>query len=157
MAVLLSVILDLCVQSFSPSKHRFSRRHGNILRRAVLDARQVLGELFLVLQVRLAGDLDALRLRRTRTVHGFGEVADRVAAQRHVLDQPHDAQLVFRRYVRPALEEFFQQRPRDLAVQILFRRRGDHQPTREILAMRDSSYGNRVTLCLHTLASISLH
>ena len=43
----------------------------------------------------LAGDLDSLGLRAARSVHGFSEITDGVAAEGHVFDEAQNAGAVF--------------------------------------------------------------
>ena len=59
------------------------------------DSRQRAGQVFFLLQIHLAGDLDALRLRAAGSVHRLGQIAHRVAAERHVFDQPQYAGAIF--------------------------------------------------------------
>src|SRR5690606_38244908 len=52
-----------------------------------IDTGQRLGITFLALAIHAPQDLDTLRLRRTGAMHRLGQIANRVATQRHVLDQ----------------------------------------------------------------------
>ena len=60
----------------------------------LLDVGDGLGQLFLVGQVALTGDHDALGLGRAGAVHGLGAVADGGGAQGQVLDEAQNAQAV---------------------------------------------------------------
>ena len=60
----------------------------------LLDVGDGLGQLFLVGQVALTGDHDALRLGRAGALHGLGAVAHGGGAQRQVFNEAQDAQAV---------------------------------------------------------------
>ena len=75
-------------------------------------AGQGAGPCLLVFEPHAARDLDSLCLRRAGTVQAFGQVADRVAADRHVLDQPQDAHAVDGLDAALALQELADQRDR---------------------------------------------
>ena len=87
-----------------------------------LDAGQPLGEALLEVDLHLALDLDALRLRRAGAVQRLGEVADGVPAERHVLDQAQDAQAVLGRHVGAALQVLVEQRAELRVAEVVLRR-----------------------------------
>src|SRR3546814_6200055 len=63
--------------------------------RILRDSGKVSREALLGLDLHAAQDLDALRLRGARAVERFGEIADGVAAERHILDQSQDTLAIF--------------------------------------------------------------
>lgn len=74
--------------------------------RGISDIGQSLRELLLELDLHRACDLDSLRLRRSRPMHGFREISYRVPAERHVLHQPQDPNPVLGRNVGTSFEIF---------------------------------------------------
>ncbi len=83
-----------------------------------LDVGDGLGQLFLVGQVALTGDHDALGLGRAGTVHGLGAVADGGGAQGQVLDEAQNAQAVLGGDGGHALEVFVDDGPQLLVAEV---------------------------------------
>src|SRR3546814_6312511 len=77
------------------------------------DSGKVSREALLGLDLHAAQDLDALRLRGARAVERFGEIADGVAAERHILDQSQDPLAIFDGNIVLALHIFRPDRPED--------------------------------------------
>ena len=63
----------------------------------------------------------------------LSQIADRVAAHRHVLDQSQDTNARFGRHVGPALEILVEKCTKLGMLQLLFGRRCAHQATGQVL------------------------
>src|SRR3546814_8861088 len=103
-----------CRRSQSPvSSSALSRPPGipTLRLRILRDSGKVSREALLGLDLHAAQDLDALRLRGARAVERFGEIADGVAAERHILDQSQDTLAIFDGNIVLALHIFRQDRP----------------------------------------------
>src|SRR5579885_965656 len=85
----------------------------------VADAREPPRPDLLLFNRHAASDLDALGLRRTRAVQAFRQIADRVAANRQIFDQPEDAHAVDRVDTVASLQELAHQRTDLVVAQIL--------------------------------------
>ncbi len=81
----------------------------------------------------MTGDLDALGLRAAGSVHGFGEIADGVAAEGHVFDEAEDAAAVFDIDAGAALQVFAEEGPRVFGGEVLRGGHGGDEATGEVL------------------------
>src|SRR5215471_3779890 len=107
---------------------------GNaLLRSGLSDAREVPGTRFLLVEPHAARYLDALRLRRSRSVQAFGQITHRVAADGHVLNQAQDAHAVGDFDAIASLQEFADQRTDFVVLQVLLRRHGNDEAAGDVL------------------------
>mmetsp|Transcript_104101 Transcript_104101/g.299619 ORF Transcript_104101/g.299619 Transcript_104101/m.299619 type:complete len:440 (+) Transcript_104101:281-1600(+) len=98
-----------------------------------LDAGQVLGQLLLLLELHQALDQHPLRLRGARAMQALREVAYRVPAHGHVLDEAEDAPAMLYRDALLAFEVLVEQGPRDLVAEVLVGGQGHEDTAREVL------------------------
>src|SRR6185437_2058495 len=99
----------------------------------LLDAGELARARLLVVDGHAARDLDALRLRRAGAVQALGEIADGVAADGHVLDQPQHAHAVDGIDAVSALQKLADQRTDLVVLQVLLRRHGDDEAAGDVL------------------------
>ena len=86
---------------------------------SLADAGERTGPRFLILDPHATRDLDALGLRRAGAMQTFGQIADGISSDRHVLDQPQDAHPVNRIDAAAALQELADQRANLVVLQVV--------------------------------------